>query len=323
MISLASLRTSVRQRADMENSEFVTDTELNAYINNSYKELYDIVTSKFEDYYSKQQSFTLSGSNVQALPSDFYKLRGIDMLLGGIDNFLVLKRWVFGERGKAVRQTSLAYNGMLQPEYKIMGGNIYMLPESFTYGDYRHWYIPLCVDMNDGTASSITFQDMTFTAVDIRTLGDDITIEFQPGGTAGSEVVNVIGRAIVVVLQDNISTALQVASAVNNSAAASALVTATYSNALTTQVFAGPYNLAGGVLPVDGDDFNGWSEYVVIDAAIKCLIKEESDVTVLLAEKAAIKKRIEDMAANRDSGEPECVTDVNRGWDYPWGFDEY
>lgn len=60
------------------------------------------------------------------------------------------------------------------------------------------------------------------------------------------------------------------------------------------------------------EDINGYSEYVVIDAAIKCLQKEESDVQVLLAQKAAMKRRIEVAASNRDAGSPLSVSDVYR-----------
>ena len=63
---------------------------------------------------------------------------------------------------------------------------------------------------------------------------------------------------------------------------------------------------------------------MIIDAAIKCLIKEESDVQVLLMQKKQVLDRIEAMAANRDAGEPERVTDVYAGYrDWPWGFDGY
>lgn len=58
------------------------------------------------------------------------------------------------------------------------------------------------------------------------------------------------------------------------------------------------------------DDFNGFSEYVVVDAAIKALNKEESDVSVLMAQKEALRQRIMEMAQNRDAGEPESVSDI-------------
>lgn len=58
------------------------------------------------------------------------------------------------------------------------------------------------------------------------------------------------------------------------------------------------------------DDVNGWIEYVIIDCAIKMLTKEESDVSVLLAEKQLMKRRIEEAAKNRDAGSPETVQDI-------------
>lgn len=67
------------------------------------------------------------------------------------------------------------------------------------------------------------------------------------------------------------------------------------------------------------DGISGWWEYVVIDAAIKAMQKEESDVEVLLTQKEAMRKRIEAMAANRDAGMPEMVTDV-RGLSGYWNI---
>jgi hypothetical protein len=58
------------------------------------------------------------------------------------------------------------------------------------------------------------------------------------------------------------------------------------------------------------NDFNGWIEYVIVDCAIKMLSKEESDVSVLLAEKQLLKRRVEEVANNRDIGEPESIQDI-------------
>lgn len=55
---------------------------------------------------------------------------------------------------------------------------------------------------------------------------------------------------------------------------------------------------------------SGWLEYVIVDAAIKCLQKEESDVSVLLAQKQALIQRIESAAGSRDAGAPPRVVDV-------------
>jgi hypothetical protein len=57
-------------------------------------------------------------------------------------------------------------------------------------------------------------------------------------------------------------------------------------------------------------DLNQYSEYVIVDAAIKMLNKEESDVSVLMAQKQALKRRIEEAAQNRDAGDPESISDI-------------
>ena len=75
------------------------------------------------------------------------------------------------------------------------------------------------------------------------------------------------------------------------------------------------------------DGVSGWTEYIITDAAIKALQKEESDVSVLAAQKMALIKRIEESAMNRDVGQPDTITDIRRngawgggyGWNGPIG----
>lgn len=66
---------------------------------------------------------------------------------------------------------------------------------------------------------------------------------------------------------------------------------------------------------------SGWSEYVIVDAAIKALQKEESDVSVLMAQKMQLLKRIEESAMNRDAGAPDTISDsrANLGRAEAWG----
>lgn len=66
---------------------------------------------------------------------------------------------------------------------------------------------------------------------------------------------------------------------------------------------------------ITSTSISGWIEYVITDAAIKAMQKEESDVTVLMAQKMALIKRIEDSAMNRDAGRPDTISDVRPfGW---------
>lgn len=57
---------------------------------------------------------------------------------------------------------------------------------------------------------------------------------------------------------------------------------------------------------------SGWSEYVIIDAAMKAMRKEESsEKWALLAQnKSALIERIQDIAANRDVGQPNTVSNI-------------
>lgn len=66
------------------------------------------------------------------------------------------------------------------------------------------------------------------------------------------------------------------------------------------------------------DGVSGWSEYVVVDAAIKALKKEESDTSELMAEKQALIKRINDTAEGRDVGQPDVISNT-RSWSERWG----
>lgn len=73
------------------------------------------------------------------------------------------------------------------------------------------------------------------------------------------------------------------------------------------------------------DGVSGWTEYVIIDAAIKALTKEESDTSTLMMEKAAMQKRIEEAAMNRDAGMPDTISDTRSqtesmgGYSSPFG----
>ncbi len=68
---------------------------------------------------------------------------------------------------------------------------------------------------------------------------------------------------------------------------------------------------------VTSTSISGWLEYVITDVAIKILQKEESDVTVLAAQKMMLTQRIQSAAQNRDAGQPDTISDV-RGTNYWW-----
>lgn len=60
--------------------------------------------------------------------------------------------------------------------------------------------------------------------------------------------------------------------------------------------------------------FHGFKEYPALIAAIMMLAKEESDTTALQIRKGEVEKYIMNVAASRDIGNPDCVSDVESYW---------
>ena len=59
------------------------------------------------------------------------------------------------------------------------------------------------------------------------------------------------------------------------------------------------------------DFINGWENFVMWDVVIKCLTKQESDVSVAMAERKNAEDRIKEMRENRDANEGEHVLNLN------------
>lgn len=212
--TLAQFRTRTRQRADMENSTFVSDSELNGYINQSITELYDLLVASNSEYFlSSTTSTVASGDSTITLPSDFYKLRGVDFYLGG--RWCDLEQFNFNERN--LDSTTYSFAGT-QVKYRLQGSTLKFIPEDNASGQYRIWYTPIPTALSSDSDSF--------------------------------------------------------------------------------------------------DGINGWEEYVVVDAAIKCLIKEESSTNELMQIKAQLAKRISDMSAKRDSAKPKTITDTGAPFKY-------
>jgi len=69
------------------------------------------------------------------------------------------------------------------------------------------------------------------------------------------------------------------------------------------------------------DGIAGWEEYIVADVCIKMLAKEESDVSIFAAQKMEMDKRLDEMAKNRNLGEPQTVSDAKYR-NFSWGDGE-
>lgn len=229
-MSLYQIRLMAKQRADLVNSNFVTLPEWNTYINQSYFELYDILTGAFEDYYlAAAYTFITTGVDSYALPNGsstytdvdgntakpFYKLLGADLGVTATSNNarVTMRKFNFIDRNDYIYpQLASSFLGVFNPRYRIMDNKIRLIPTPSSNQYITLWYIPRMTQL----------------------------------------------------LQET--------------------------------------DIASGV--------NGWIEYIIVDAAIKALQKEESDVTVLAAQKQALIDRIQSMASNRDAGEPDTISNT-------------
>jgi len=222
-LTLDTIILQAKQRSDLVNSNFVTDPEWTNYINAAYLELYDLLVTVYEDYFTvlPPPIFTFTGlTSHYPLPANFYKLMGVDISLaahisGPTDAWITLGKYNFADRNKYVYgNTPTTYLGVLNLRYRIIGNMIRFIPLPSGSQSFRLWYIPVLAPL---------------------VLSTDVPV--TPGQ---------------------------------------------------------------------------WTDYIIVDAAIRAMQKEESDVSVLMAQKAALVVRINGASTNRDEGMPDTISDVQR-----------
>jgi hypothetical protein len=103
-----------------------------------------------------------------------------------------------------------------------------------------------------GAFATLVNNGITWTAVTMGAAGNSITVALVAGGTAGAEVVTVTGNAISVQVESGVSTRTQVLTAVQASAAASALVGISVASGGTAATLLAATHLASG----DDTDFD-------------------------------------------------------------------
>jgi hypothetical protein len=131
VVTLAQLRSRVRQRADQENSDFIADAELDNLININKRELDDLLIKSYgPEYFASSVSFSATASGSYSLSTlttgTFYKLLGVDA--PGSDGPYEVKPYNWHDRNEAAR-VSAFYPTVGQPyRYRIVGGNLTIKP---------------------------------------------------------------------------------------------------------------------------------------------------------------------------------------------------
>lgn len=130
-VTLSSLETQVRQRADMVGSSFITDVgELDEYVNQSVARLYDQIVQADEDYYTTGVSLTLVAGtqtySIASIASDFYKLRGVSIYFDP-QRIVTLDRLAWQERNDYTNVWVGEVSGMPR-KFIVLGGTISFTP---------------------------------------------------------------------------------------------------------------------------------------------------------------------------------------------------
>lgn len=153
-LSLGELRHRAQERADRVNSPFVTMPEWNFNINQAYYELYDLLTTVYEDYYvaprlqfqtdGVSQKYDLpNGKNYSGAPA-FYKLYGVDLGLDSSTNaWVTIKKFNFIERNRYVYpQITSTFLGVFNLRYRVIGNQIMFIPTPSGGQFIGLWYYP-------------------------------------------------------------------------------------------------------------------------------------------------------------------------------------
>lgn len=149
-VTVSSLTTQIRNRTDQgtSNGGYVSDSEVLDYINASYTELYDLLVSRGEDYYLASTTFATDGTNdTYALPANFDKLRGVEVLLGqgNAQYALTIPRYEFAERNRfSYRAQGASLAGRAGFAYHPEGNSLRFRPLPAANQTVRVYYVPAC-----------------------------------------------------------------------------------------------------------------------------------------------------------------------------------
>ncbi len=154
-VTLATLRARVRERCDMVHSQFITDTadSLDSWINEGAQKLHDMLIQAYgEDYVEKSTTLTtVAAQSDYDLPSDFYKLLGVELPLGGrmrtILPYQRTERNTFANQPVSLSQFNI-------PRYKLSRGVIRLLPTPNSVLVGTLWYAPW-LQVNDGDKNKL------------------------------------------------------------------------------------------------------------------------------------------------------------------------
>jgi hypothetical protein len=156
-VTLGTIITDIRNRADLTNSQFITDEELTNYINYSLGELQGLIVNTFGgDYFGTIFTATVPAGGTfmsGSIPEDCYKILGVDLFLGGIpqdlnseefNNKITLQPFNFNERNRAASLNLQGYATQYTTNYRyrVIGNRVIIQPPASGDVNLGVYYVP-------------------------------------------------------------------------------------------------------------------------------------------------------------------------------------
>lgn len=182
-MSLFELRLRAQQTADRVNSQFVVTSEWNAFIRLAMYELYDLIITTYEDYFSSENVYiqtdgtlfnypfpngvsnylggTFPNTSGSIIPAPaFYKLVGVDLGINTSNNaWVTLKRfdWILRNEYVYPNSNSTIY-GVYNMRYRPMANYIDLIPTPSGNQQLRIRYAPrLTALLRDNDITNISY----------------------------------------------------------------------------------------------------------------------------------------------------------------------
>ena len=293
VVSLTTLVARARERADMPVAGFVPDsaTGIYAWINEGVQALHEkLVAARGSEYVESSTTLTFDGtSTVYALPADFFKLLGVDIMDGGVTRSML----------PFPRAERNLYNNLIAPwrsipRYMLAGSNIRFLPAPAA-GLGTLWYVPIAPLLGTATQTFLRFDGHNASSGSQPTVAASVTSTTGAGTIAAIYWLDVLHSTGVLEITTTSGFLDNEALSFGGTPSASALAVGT--------------RYSGGATAVDFPD--GWEKYIVAYAARQMLMKEESDTRAVDTDLARWDTEFEQMKQDRDAAFPMSAVDMD------------
>lgn len=166
LVTLSQVTLAAQQRCDRVNSNFITASEWTNMVNASLFQLFEKMVEAYGSDYEVQLPFSFITDGINdhyTLPSDFFKLLGVDIQLSpgatssSNQGWISVWRFNFADRNKYTLPNLQTFYGRTNLRYRVSGTTIFFIPLPSASQTLRLWYAPKFVPLVNPTD---TFDDI-------------------------------------------------------------------------------------------------------------------------------------------------------------------